>query len=346
MKYTRFGNTGLRVSEAALGTMTFGEKWGWGSSPEEARNVFDTYVEAGGNFFDTANKYTEGQSETILGDLVRSERERFVIASKFTLNMRAGDPNAGGNHRKNIMQSIDATLKRMKIDYLDLYWLHAWDYLTPVDEVLRALDDLVRVGKVHYIGISDTPAWIISQANTLAALKGMTAFAGVQLEYNLIERTVERELLPMAKEFDLGVVAWSPLANGLLTGKYLQGSQSNQASSGRLDKQAFTQISERNLKIAGAIVEIAKELNKSPAQVALNWIRRNKRVIPLLGARTVNQLKDNLATLTWELPQEHLARLDAASAIELGFPHDFLGQDHVRQLIYGDTLSSLRKASA
>ena len=221
MRYKLLGNSGLRVSELCLGTMTFGEDWGWGASKEDSRALFDAYREAGGNFIDTANFYTGGTSERFVGEFIASERDRFVVATKYTLTMRPGDPNASGNHRKNMIQSVEASLRRLGTDYIDLYWLHAWDYLTPVEEVMRGLDDLVRAGKVLYVGVSDTPAWIVSQANTLAALRGWTPFVGLQIEYSLIERTVERELLPMAEAFGLTILAWSPLGSGVLTGKYL-----------------------------------------------------------------------------------------------------------------------------
>src|SRR3982075_3200839 len=220
MKYRLLGNSGLRVSEAALGTMTFGDDWGWGSAKEEARNVYDAFREAGGNFIDTANLYTNGTSESFLGEFMKDHRQSVVLATKYTNAMPGTDPNAAGNHRKNMVQALEASLKRLRTDYVDLYWVHIWDQITPVEEVMRGLDDLVRQGKVLYVGISDAPAWWIAQANTLAALRDWTQFTGLQIEYNLIERTVERELVPMAKALNLGVLAWSPLAKGVLTGKY------------------------------------------------------------------------------------------------------------------------------
>jgi aryl-alcohol dehydrogenase-like predicted oxidoreductase len=220
VKYQLLGKSGLRVSELCLGAMTFGEEWGWGASKEECHKIFNAYVDAGGNFIDTANKYTEGTSEKYIGEFISSDRDRFVLATKYTSNTRRGDPNAGGNHRKNMIQSLEASLKRVNTDYIDLYWVHAWDALTPIEEMMRALDDMVRSGKILYIGISDAPAWIVSQVNTLANLKGWTEFTGLQIEYSLIERTPERELLPMADALNIGVTAWSPLGGGFLTGKY------------------------------------------------------------------------------------------------------------------------------
>ncbi len=220
MKYRLLGNSGLRVSEAALGTMTFGDDWGWGTAKDEARKVYDAFREAGGNFIDTANLYTNGTSESFLGEFMEGHRQSVVLATKYTNAFPGTDPNAAGNQRKNMMQAVEASLKRLKTDYIDLYWVHIWDQITPVEEVMRGLDDLVRAGKVLYTGISDAPAWWIAQANTLAHLRGWSPFVGLQIEYSLIERTVERELIPMAKALNIGVTAWSPLAGGVLTGKY------------------------------------------------------------------------------------------------------------------------------
>jgi aryl-alcohol dehydrogenase-like predicted oxidoreductase len=220
MKYRLLGKSGLRVSEAALGTMTFGEEWGWGAAKDEARKVYDTYREAGGNFIDTANVYTNGSSERFVGEFIKDHRQGIVLATKYSNAAPGNDPNAAGNHRKSMMQAVDASLSRLQTDYIDLYWVHIWDQMTPVEEVMRGLDDLVRQGKILYAGISDAPAWWIAQANTLAELRGWSRFAGLQIEYSLIQRTVERELVPMAKALDLGLTAWSPLANGVLTGKY------------------------------------------------------------------------------------------------------------------------------
>src|ERR1700734_404852 len=220
MRYRLLGNSGLRVSEAALGTMTFGDDWGWGSAKDEARKVYDAFREAGGNFIDTANFYTNGTSESFLGEFMEGHRQSVVLATKYTMSAPGTDPNAAGNQRKNMMQAVEASLKRLRTDYIDLYWVHIWDQITPVEEVMRGLDDLVRQGKILYAGISDAPAWWVAQANTLAELRGWTQFSGLQLEYNLIERTVERELIPMSKALNLGVLAFSPLARGFLTGKY------------------------------------------------------------------------------------------------------------------------------
>jgi aryl-alcohol dehydrogenase-like predicted oxidoreductase len=339
MRYKLLGNSGLRVSELCLGTMTFGEDWGWGSDKEESRAVFQAFAEAGGNFLDTANIYTNGTSETLVGEFVKGDREKWVIATKYSLNTRPGDVNACGNHRKNLFQAVEASLKRLGTDYIDLLWLHLWDSLTPMEEVMRAFDDLVRMGKVLYIGISDSPAWIVSQANTLATLRGWTPFIGLQIEYSLKERTPERELLPMAKALNIGVTAWSPLGGGVLTGKY---NQPNPVD-GRLSMtdQPF-QILDRDLKIAETVLEIAREIGKSPAQVALNWLRnRPNSVIPIIGARRLSQLQDNLACVDFNLPREQLQRLDNISAIPLGFPHELLASQFVRDILLGGVAAQL-----
>ncbi|MCZ8119126.1 MAG: aldo/keto reductase [Microcystis sp. LE18-22.4A] len=339
MRYKLLGNSGLRVSELCLGTMTFGQDWGWGSDKEESRAVFRAFAEAGGNFLDTANLYTNGTSETLVGEFVKGDREKWVIATKYSLNTRPGDVNACGNHRKNLFQAVEASLKRLGTDYIDLLWLHLWDSLTPIEEVMRAFDDLVRMGKVLYIGISDSPAWIVSQGNTLATLRGWTPFIGLQIEYSLKERTPERELLPMAKALNIGVTAWSPLGGGVLTGKY---NQPNPVD-GRLSMtdQPF-QIFDRDLKIAETVLEIAREIEKSPAQVALNWLRnRPNAVIPIIGARRLSQLQDNLACVDFNLTGEQLQRLDNISAISLGFPQELLASQFVGDILLGGVAAQL-----
>ena len=343
MRYKLLGKSGLRVSELCLGAMTFGDDWGWGASKNESRKVYETFLEAGGNFIDTANVYTEGSSERFLGEFMAEHREKVVLATKYTLSGALQDPNSAGNHRKSMMQAVEASLKRLKTDYIDLYWLHCWDFFTPVDEIMRAFDDLVRQGKVLYIGISDAPAWIVSRANTMAELRGWTSFVGLQIEYSLIERTVERELLPMARELDLGVTAWSPLAGGLLTGKYSQRSKDEDAK--RLDHpmlEGFTDIDARKLAIVDAVQSVAKDIGSTEAQVALAWLRQQQGIIiPIIGARTASQLKDNLGCLDIILDSQHLERLDEASKIALGFPHDFFKGDLVRQLVYGGMRDSI-----
>ena len=332
MRYKLLGKSGLRVSELCLGTMTFGEEWGWGASKEESRKIFEAFAEAGGNFIDTANRYTEGSSERFVGEFVASDRNRFVVATKYTLYNRTGDPNAAGNHRKNMVQSLEASLKRLNLDYIDLYWVHAWDFMTPIEEVMRAMDDLVRAGKVLYVGISDTPAWIVSRANTLAELQGWSRFIGLQIRYSLIDRTAERELLPMAQAFDMGVTIWSVLAAGVLSGKYLADPQATgRAAAG------VTGASERNRAIAQCVVEVAKEVGCTPSQVAISWaMRQPGLIIPIIGARNVAQLQDNLDSLKCDLSAQQLQRLDEVSRIELGFPHEFLASEGMRKNIYAE----------
>jgi aryl-alcohol dehydrogenase-like predicted oxidoreductase len=323
MQYKLLGNTGLRVSELCLGAMTFGEDWDWGANKETSRSILEAFAEAGGNFIDTANIYTNGTSEKMLGEFVGSERDRFVIATKYTVMMNPNDPNSSGNQRKNLMRSLEASLKRLNTDYIDLYWVHMWDTVTPVEEIMRALDDVVRSGKVMYVGISDAPAWIISRAQTIAELKNMTPFAAIQLEYNLVERTVERDLLPMAEDLNLSVLDWSPLGGGVLTGKYL-----NQDAEGdRLNKAEYFQQykSDRALQIAQVVVDVASEIGCSAAQVALSWIRQqSSRHIPIIGARSLDHLKDNLGCLNVTLNDDQIARLNASSEVDLGFALKFL----------------------
>ena len=331
MNYRLLGKSGLRVSELCLGTMTFGLEWGWGADKEESQKVFDTYAEAGGNFLDTANRYTEGTSERWLGEFVKSDRHHFVVATKYTLRDRQGDPNFAGNHRKNMMRSVEESLRRVDTDFIDLLWVHAWDGTTPVEEVLRGLDDLVRSGKVHYIGISDTPAWVVSQANTIADLRGWTSFVGLQIEYSLLQRAPERDLLPMAKHFGMAITPWGAIGGGALTGKYLKGE-----AAGRVP-EASARRSARANAIAAEVVKQAEALGVPPAQLAINWTRQRHpglTAIPIIGARTAAQLQDSLGCLNFQIPAETLQALDTASAIELGFPHDFLASDNIRDIMF------------
>jgi len=331
MRYRLLGGSGLRVSELALGTMTFGETWGWGASKDESRKIFERFREAGGNFVDTANNYTDGTSEEFVGELVASDRERFVLATKYTLTMRPDDPNAGGNHRKNLVQSLEASLRRLGTDYVDLLWVHMWDGLTPVTEVVRALDDLVRAGKVLHVGVSDTPAWVAARAHAIAELRGWTPFTAVQLPYSLVDRGVERDLLPFARELGLAVLCWGVLEGGVLTGKY------DDATADDAPRR-YTRAGEQEQALAREVVAVAAEAGCSPAQVALAWVRAQPgNLIPILGARTEAQIVDNLGCLDVDLEPQQLERLAAAGAIDLGFPHSFLGSDHVRSLIFGTT---------
>src|SRR5881398_1762471 len=273
MNYRLLGKSGLRVSEFCLGTMTFGEDWGWGSSKDDAKKIYDAFREAGGNFIDTANIYTNGTSESFLGEFLKGHRESVVLATKYTNAAPGRDPNAAGNHRKNMVQAVEASLKRLQTDYIDLYWVHIWDQITPVEEVMRALDDLVRQGKVLYVGISDAPAWWIAQANTLASLRGWSPFVGLQIEYSLIERTVERELIPMAEALKLGVTAWSPLSSGVLTGKYAEGKAEADARMNSEMMKGYNRADERARAVVAEVQKVSREVGRSPAQVALAWLR-------------------------------------------------------------------------
>lgn len=322
--YVTLGRSGLRVSPLCLGTMTFGEDWGWGSSVEDSQAILDRYIERGGNFIDTANMYTKGHSETIIGDHIgrhASRRRGVVIATKFCGNLYRNDPNGGGSGRKAIMQQCEESLRRLQTDHIDLYWMHVWDRNTPIDETLRALQDLVSSGKVRYVGVSDTPAWKIAQAQVLADLKGWTPFVGLQIEYSLLERTVEGELMPMAQELGLGVTPWSPLKSGVLSGKYRRDSE-NSSDRG---EWATMWLNERTFKVVDILVEAAEKLDSSPARIALNWVQTRPGVTStILGARRLDQLEDNLACLDIELPDDILQRLDEATTPTLPFPINFV----------------------
>lgn len=335
MNYQLLGKSGLRVSDICLGTMTFGEDWGWGTPRDEARKIYSAFREAGGNFIDTANVYTNGTSEAFLGDFLAGQREEVVLGTKYSNAIPSTDPNASGNQRKSMVQSLEASLRRLRTDYIDLYWLHIWDQITPVEEVMRAFDDLVRQGKVLYVGVSDAPAWWIAQANTLASLKGWTPFVGLQIEYSLIERTVERELVPAAKALGLTVTAWSPLCGGLLTGKYSAG----QGSDGRFaakEMQQFLPEQERAARIVSTLDQVSKQTGRTKAQVALAWLRRRAvPVIPIIGARKISQLTDNLESLSLLLDQDQVRLLDTASEIQLGFPYDLYRKEMARRFAYG-----------
>jgi aryl-alcohol dehydrogenase-like predicted oxidoreductase len=336
MRYRLLGNSGLRVSEAALGTMTFGEEWGWGTPKEESRKVYDAFREAGGNFIDTANFYTNGTSESFLGEFMKDHRQSMVLATKYSNSSPGTDPNAAGNHRKSMFQAIEASLKRLKTDYIDLYWLHIWDQITPVEEVMRALDDLVRQGKVLYVGVSDAPAWWIAQANTLAHLRGWSYFVGLQIEYSLIERSVERELIPMAKALNLGVTAWSPLSGGVLSGKYHGHGSSEPGRMSSDMMKGFMPEAQRASRIVAAVKKVSEQTGRSMAQAALAWLRyRPVPVIPILGARKLSQLQDNLASFELALSAEQLKGLEEASRIDLGFPYSMYEKELVRAIAYG-----------
>jgi aryl-alcohol dehydrogenase-like predicted oxidoreductase len=321
VRYRTFGPTGLRVADLVLGAMTFGEQGGVGAPPAECRRILDAYADAGGNVIDTAINYRGGASEQIVGELLARRRDRFVLATKYTVTRDATDPNGGGNHRKNLRLSLETSLRRLRTDHVDIYWVHLWDRHTPVEETMRALDDAVAAGKVLYVGISDAPAWVVARANTLAQWRGWTGFAGLQVPYSLVQRDAERELLPMAAAFGLAVTAWSPLGGGVLSGKY---DAPGAPGRGRLDPGS---IDRHDLAVARVVRSVADELGATPAQVALAWIRqRSPAVLPMIGARTTAQLVDNLGCLDVSLEPEQLRRLTAATGFTPGFPTEFIEQ--------------------
>ncbi len=336
MRYKLLGKSGLRVAELCLGTMTFGEDWGWGASKEESKKIFDHYAEAGGNFIDTSVNYTDGTSEKFLGDLTKADRDHFVIATKYTLTSPdQTDPNQGGNSRKNMRHSVERSLKRLQTDYIDLLYLHMWDFMTPVEEVLRGLDDLIRQGKVNYIAISDTPAWIVAEANARAELRGWSRFVGLQVPYSLRSRAVERAELPMAKHWDMAVMPFGLLGGGTLTGKYT----SENADPKRFEVDA---LPEDLVALIKEVQAVADEVERTPSQVAINWVRQQQewaQIVPILGARTLPQLEDNMACLEWELSGEHLQRLDEASKIVYDFPLGWLAG--AKPYIYGKTFEKI-----
>jgi aryl-alcohol dehydrogenase-like predicted oxidoreductase len=341
MTYHTLGRTGLRVSRLALGTMTFGTEWGWGADKDAARAIFDAYVESGGNFFDTAYLYTNGTSETWLGEFIaeRGLRDRAVIATKFSFNPQPGNPNAGGNGRKNILRAVEGSLKRLGTDYIDLYILHSWDRITPAEEVMRTFDDLVRAGKVRHVGLSDVPAWYASRAQPLAEMRGYEPVAALQLEYSLVERNIEHEFVPFGTQQGAGIMVWSPLANGLLSGKY-RPSQAKPVE-GRLEAMknstnpGFQKFSDRNRAIVAELERVANEVGRSMAQVALNWIVNRPGIASVIvGATKLGQLQDNLGALDFTLPEEMRQRLDKASKPETPFPYWFF-EGEIQSMIAG-----------
>jgi aryl-alcohol dehydrogenase-like predicted oxidoreductase len=324
--YVTLGRSGLRVSPLCLGAMTFGMDWGWGSDVETSKRIIDTYLSRGGNFIDTANIYTKGHSEAILGDHLahdRAKRDRVVIATKFLGNLYLGDPNGGGAGRKAVVAQCEQSLRRLRTDYIDLYWMHWHDTHTPIEETMRALDDLVSDGKVRHIGFSDTPAWKCAQAQMQARGRGWSPIIALQIEYSLLERTVEGDLIPMARELGIGVTPWSPLKSGVLSGKYTrQNAATVQPGRGEGIRK---QLTERALSVIDVLVDIARQVHATPAQVALAWVQGRPGVVSsIIGARTLEQLEDNLGALEVALSPDHVARLDEVSKPQLAFPHDFI----------------------
>jgi aryl-alcohol dehydrogenase-like predicted oxidoreductase len=320
--YITLGRSGLRVSPFCLGTMTFGEELGWGSSIEESQQIIDRFIELGGNFLDTANIYTKGHSEKIIGDHIgrhSARRDRLVIATKFSGNLHPGDPNGGGSGRKSIIAACEISLRRLQTDYIDLYWLHNWDVHTPIEETMAALETLVRSGKVRYLGVSDTPAWKVVEANLTARFRGWSAFIGLQIEYSLLERTIEQEMVPMALEFGIGITPWSPLKSGVLSGKYTR----HNAGQIKADRGFFAEahLTEKAYAVVDELQIIAKAHQSTAARIALAWVRAQPGVAStIIGARRLSQLEDNLQALDVKLSAEEFGRLDALTKPTLGFP--------------------------
>jgi aryl-alcohol dehydrogenase-like predicted oxidoreductase len=344
--YVTLGKSGLRVSPMCLGAMTFGEDWGWGSSVKDSQAILDRFIEHGGNFIDTANGYTKGHSEKIIGDHIgrhASKRDRLVIATKFFSNMYRGDPNGGGAHRKTLVAACEQSLRRLQTDYVDLYWMHAWDASTPIEETMRALDDLVRDGKVRYIGFSDTPAWKCAEAQTIARFRGWTPLIALQIEYSLLQRTVEGELVPMAIELGLGVTPWSPLKSGVLSGKYTR-DKHGKHEAGR-GAWALGALNDKTYDLLEEMARIAKDLGTTVARVALSWVQSRPGVAStIIGARTLAQLEDNLAALDVRLEATHMEKLDALSKPALNFPADFIANG--APILHGGTTINGRFAPA
>ncbi len=336
MKYKRFGQSGLHVSELCLGTMTFGEDWGWGASKQESKKIFDAFAEAGGNFIDTSGNYTNGTSETFIGGFIESERDRFVVATKYSLRVGKGhgfDPNHGNNSRKSMIRNAEESLKRLNTDYIDLLYLHMWDFMTPVEEVLQSVNHLIASGKVRYFAFSDTPAWIVSYAIAKADDFGWSPPVALQVPYSILDRSVERAELPMAREHGLAILPWGMLESGVLTGKYSHPSD---------EPRRESDVDERGLKAGETVAKVAREAGCSPAQVAINWVRQKPgNIIPILGCRTLAQAKDNIGCLDFQLSDAHMEELDKIADFKLGFPLAFLKGDHVGNLIFGETLALL-----
>jgi len=335
--YVTLGHSGLRVSPLCLGTMTFGKEWGWGSEPEEAKRILDAYLDRGGNFLDTANGYTKGHSEAIIGEHLahdRKKRDRVVIATKFTTNLFTGDPNGGGTNRKAVIAQCEESLRRLRTDYIDLYWMHVWDGTTPIEETMRALDTLVTQGKVRYLGFSDTPAWKVAQAQTMAQLRGWAPLIALQIEYSLLQRTVEGELVPMARELGLGVTPWGPLRGGALSGKYKRADKGkHEAARGA---RVTSYLDDKTFDLLELMEKIAYELGTTVPRVALAWVQGRPGVTStIIGARTPQQLEDNVGALEVKLAPAHVAALDATSTPTLPFPVNMLSA--VPSFAYGGT---------
>jgi len=343
-EYTTLGRSGLRVSPLCLGTMTFGTEWGWGAEEKVSRSLFERYLDAGGNFIDTADGYTEGKSEEMLGKFIaeRNLRDRVVLATKFTFSADPTNPNAGGNGRKNIHRALEGSLRRLQTSYIDLYWLHAGDTITPVEEVISTLNDLVRQGKILHYGFSDTPAWYVARAQTLAEKEGKERLVALQLEYSLVQRNIEREHIPAAQELGLAVCPWSPLASGFLTGKYRR-EGSDGVGDGRLEKvkdsgnPTLKKFTDQNWRILDVLLEVGKQIGRPPAQVALNWVATQPGITStILGASKLSQFEDNLKAIEFTIPAELRSRLDEIGAPPSIHPYEFF-EPFIQTMIHGSS---------
>jgi aryl-alcohol dehydrogenase-like predicted oxidoreductase len=347
-QYYTLGRTGLRVSRLSLGTMTFGTPWGWGADRETSRRMFDMYLDAGGNFIDTADTYTNGISEEFVGEFVAESksRDRVVIATKYSNSAQPGNPNASGNGRKNMLRAVDASLKRLKTDYLDLYILHTWDQVTPAEEVVRTFDDLVSSGKVRHVGLSDTPAWYAARVQTLAECDRLEPVAAIQLEYSLVERNIEREFPALCAATGMGITVWGPIGSGLLSGKYRPGAAAGEPG-GRLEKvkappgSSMDKFNDRNWKIVAELEAVSREMGRSMAQVAINWVAHRPCVSSvILGATKPEQLQDNLQALDFEVPAALRERLDEVGKPNAQFPYTFFSPSAQSRLHGGATVGS------
>lgn len=328
MQYKLLGKSGLKVSELCLGTMGFGTEWGWGTDFEKTKSIVETFTKAGGNFLDTANRYTNGSSERFIGDIIQNDRDYYVIATKYSLITEPNlNINAAGNNAKSMKRNVEDSLKRLKTDYIDLFYLHIWDSYTPIEEVMRAMEELIKAGKVMYMGISDTPAWLISKGQTYAEMLGWNSFVAMQAEYSLLQRSTEADLIPMANHYGMSIIPWAPLAGGALTGKYLRGEQ------GRILPESKRR-NDAAIAITKVVLDIADELKCDPSAVPLQWIKqREPNAIPIVGVTSTEQLEKNLKSIQVVLSDSHMKKLDEASQILYGFPHEFMREEKVREFV-------------
>ena len=342
LRYKLFGqHTGLRVSELVLGTANFGTAWGHGTDPDEARRIIDTYADAGGNFLDSSNGYQDGQSEEFVGDLLTGRRDEFVLSTKYAVKTNAASGIlVTGNSRQAMVSSVEASLKRLKTDRIDLYWVHVSDGVTPLEEIVRGFDDLTRAGKILYAGLSNFPAWRVARAATIAELRGAVPIAGIQVEHSLVQRATEQELIPAAQALGLGVVAFSPLGGGVLTGKYRAGKAQDRRDEAWAGAGFQPENSPQRTAILDTLIAVADEAGVTPGEIAIAWVAA-KGSLPIIGPRTLAQLEANLAAANVTLSAEHIIRLDAVSAIPPVYPYTVLSERRIQDLITGDMIDRI-----